>query len=144
MSYLPTQGEHSTFLPVKIRGGAPVSVYPLYTSTSIFPIEPGTKYVNVILTIVSAAPFDYYIRMAHSLDAEPTIPGQFDLLRADLYGAGFYEQAIVDKKFTALPAPGGTVITTFQLTNLPSKWGRIDVSCSSAVPNISVSIVQGR
>ena len=147
MSYLPTQGGHSTFLPVKIRSGAPVSVYPTYSLSPIFAIEPGTKYINVILAIVSAAPFDYYVRMAHALEVEPNVPGQFDLLRTEVYNPGppvWYEQMILDKRFTGLPGPGGTVIVTFPITNLASKWGRIDVSCSSAVPNISISIVQGR
>jgi len=147
MSYLPTQGGHSTFLPVKIRSGAPVSVYPIYSPSPIFAIEPGTKYINVILTIVSAAPFDYHVRMAYTLDAEPTIPGQFDLLRAEIYNPGppaRFEQIILEKRFTGLPAPGGTVIVTFPITDISSKWGIIDVSCSSAVPNISISIVQGR
>jgi len=149
MSYLPSQGGHSTFAPVEIRASAPVPVYGAYTpgNVNFFAIEPGTKYINVILTITgAAAPATYYVRMAHSLDIEPNVPGSFDLIRSDIFtpATSHYEQVAIEKRYTLFPNPGGTVISTFPITNFSSKWGRVDLSCSSGTPSISIYIVQGR
>ena len=152
MSYIPTQGGHSTFIPVKIRSGATVSTYPVYSQSPIFAIEPGTKYINVLLTVVSTTVENYHIRMAHALDTEPGIPNQFDLLRINNFTAGppaYYEQSIYEVRSTSAPAtaaPGATYIASFPLDRLNPKWGRIDVGCSNATsnPNVAISIVQGR
>jgi len=151
MSYLPSQGGHSTFAPIKIRASAPVPVYGAYTpgNVNFFPIEQGTKYINVILTITGATgPETYYVRMAHSLDIEPNVPGSFDLIRSDIFvpATSHYEQTVIEKRYTNFPSPGGTVISTFPITNFSSKWGRVDLSCSnvSSTPSISIYIVQGR
>ena len=152
MSYIPTEGGHSTLVPLLIRSAATVNTYPSFTSTPsspIFPIEPGAKNINVMLDIATTTTETFYVRMAHSLLLEPSIPGGFELLRQGVYVAGppaFYEQAIYEARFSGIIAPGGRFMFNFSLNNLASKWGIINVACSNATsnPTVAVTIVQTR
>lgn len=152
MSYTPTQGGHSTFIPALIRASAAVLTYPNFTaspSSPVFPIEPGTKYINVTLDISTTTTETFYVRMSHSLLLEPNVPGGFDFIRREVFSAGpppFYEQSVYEARFTGVTAPGGRYTLSFPLTNLSSKWGVINVACSNATssPNVAITIVQGR
>lgn len=152
MSYIPTQGGHSTFIPALIRPAAAVSTYPSFTTSPnspAFPIEPGTKHINVILNISTTTTETFYVRMLHSLFLEPNISAGFDFLRKEVLSAGpppFYEQSIYELRFSGVASPGGNYIATFPLTNFASRWGIINLSCSNATsnPTVALTIVQGR
>lgn len=152
MSYIPTQGGHSTFVPALIRTGAAVNTFPSFTSSPsspVFPIEPGTKHINVILDINTSTTETFYVRMSHSLFLEPNVPGGFDLIRKEIFVLGppsFYEQSIYEARFTSIASPGGRFILNIPLNNLSSRWGIINLACSNATsnPTVAVTIVQTR
>lgn len=148
MSYIPFEKTQVSGIPVDILASSSLPSHPAYTSgtSNVFPVEPGTRYINIILKINSTTTEDFYIMMAQSFKSEPVVPDDFDVIREDNYSAGVFEQIPVEKKLVSVKNPGGIRIVSFELKNSAPKWCRVDFSCtnSGSTPTVAASIVQSR
>jgi hypothetical protein len=132
MSYSLVEKTQVAGIPVDVLSSTILPTHPAYTSTDIFPVDPGTRYINVILKISSATTEDFYVMMEQTLKSEPAVPDDFDVIRDDNYSAGVFEQIPVEKKLVSVKNPGGIRIVSFELKNSAPKWCRVDISCSKS------------
>lgn len=162
MSYIPSDTSLVTLVPAEIRAPGTVPTYGAFPGTftpddeNYFPVDPGTKYINVILRINQAigSTQTYYIKGSYSIILDlpyPSFPGGFSDYRSEVYVAGppaYYDQVAVQKRFVGITGSASEQIltATFDLENLSPKWFRVNVSCTNtaATPTVAIAIVQGK